>query len=268
MTAQGAVVEVRRVGPVATVWLNRPEVRNAFNQQMITSLTDSFRELSEDATVEVVVLRGRGKSFCAGADIAWMRASLGYSMAENVADAERMSDMFAAIDTCIKPVVAVVHGAALGGGMGLIAVCDIVVAEESTLFGFTEVKLGILPAVISRFVAPKIGEGWSRALFLTGERFDARRAQGVGLVHQVVLEGNLQGALQGVLDDLGTAGPQATQEVKRLLRVIRGRPDDEVRTLTAESIARVRTSPEGQEGLKAFLERRPAEWHRDLTAGE
>lgn len=245
---------------MATVALDRPGVRNAFNPRMIEELTDAFTVLSM-ADVRVVVLRGNGPSFCAGADVTWMRESQQYTREENVADARRMSDMFAAINSCRKPVVARVHGAALGGGMGLIAVSDMVVAASEALFGFTETKLGIVPAVISRFVIPKIGESWARALFPSGERFGADLAQRTGLVHWVVDESELDKAIGSRVSELLTAGPIAAQEAKMLVEDTRGETDASIREITAQRIAALRASPEGQEGLGAFLEHRKPAWH-------
>ncbi len=253
-------LEIATEGAVLTVSLNRPEVRNAFNERMIGELTALFKGLRDRSDVRVVVLRGNGRSFSAGADIQWMRDSLDFSRDENVADAARMSDMFQAINSLPKPVVARVHGAALGGGMGLIAVCDVVVAAEDTIFGFTEAKLGIIPAVISPFVTPKIGESWARALYLTAERFHADVARQIGLVHWVVAGQRLDGFVQQKVDELLGSGPEAVREAKALVRDVLGYDPSRARGLTAERIARLRTSPEGQEGLRAFLEKRQPGW--------
>ncbi|HZU12694.1 MAG TPA: enoyl-CoA hydratase-related protein [Chloroflexota bacterium] len=247
-------------GPVLTVSLNRPEVRNAFNAEMIADLTGVFSGVSARSGVRVVVLRGEGRSFSAGADINWMRASLDFTTDENVADAGRMSDMFAAIDDCPLPVVARVHGAALGGGMGLIAVCDIVVAEEGTIFGFTEAKLGILPAVISRFTLPKIGPSWARALYLTGERFGPDLARLIGLVHWTAAAEDLDQVVESRVNDLLTSGPEAVAAAKTLITECHGLDDADMREVTVRRIAERRASAEGQEGLRAFLEKRPATW--------
>jgi methylglutaconyl-CoA hydratase len=247
-------------GPVAHVRLARPDVRNAFNAELIAALTAAFTELGADDAVRAIVLSGEGKVFCGGADISWMRASLDLSYDENVADAERMSDMFRAIDRCPKPVIAKIHGAALGGGAGLAAVCDVVVAAADTVFGFTESKLGIIPAVISPFVLAKIGASHARALFLTGERFDAKRAQHIGLVHEVVVADTLDVCIERILGEIVTAGPSAVAAAKALIPRVREASYAESRKITAEAIARQRTSEEGQEGLRAFLERRKAAW--------
>ena len=242
---------------VARVTLARPDVRNAFNAEVIEELHEVFTRITAADDVRAVVLAGEGKVFCGGADINWMRSSLELSFDANVSDAERMSDMYRAIDNCPKPVIARVHGAALGGGAGLAAVCDIAIASEETIFGFTEVKLGIIPAVISPFALAKIGVSNARALFLTGERFDAQHAQAIGLVHEVVPAGDLDEAVEGRLAELRTAGPTAIAAAKLLLRRVLDTSYDESRSVTSRAIARQRVSPEGQEGLRAFLERRP-----------
>ena len=241
---------------IARVTLARPDVRNAFNAEVIEQLHAVFARITAADDVRAVVLAGEGKVFCGGADINWMRSSLDLSFDANVADAERMSDMYRAIDNCPKPVIGRIHGAALGGGAGLAAVCDIAIASDEAIFGFTEVKLGIIPAVISPFVLAKIGASNARALFLTGERFDAQRAQAIGLVHEVVPAGDLDEALEGRLAELRTAGPAAIAAAKLLLRRVLDNTYDDSRTITARAIARQRVSPEGQEGLRAFLERR------------
>ena len=254
------VLRVEREKARARVVLARPDVRNAFNAELIARVRDAFVALGSDASIRVVVLEGEGKTFCGGADVQWMRASLELSEEENIRDAEAMSDMYRAIDRCPKPVIARVHGAALGGGAGLCAVADAVVAEESTIFGFTETKLGIIPAVISPFVLAKIGSSYARRLFLTGERFDARRAAAIGLVHDVVSAGELDATVDAIADELSTAGPDAVATIKALIPHVREATYEATRAITARAIARQRTTPEGQEGLRAFLERRAAEW--------
>ncbi|MGD0050500.1 MAG: enoyl-CoA hydratase-related protein [Vulcanimicrobiaceae bacterium] len=253
-----ATIHVTQEGDVAHVTLARPEVRNAFNAEMIRELRDAFTALSSDAQVRVVVLAGEGKTFSGGADVNWMRAALELGYEANVADAEAMSDMFRAIDRCSKPVIGRVHGAALGGGTGLTAACDIAIAADDTTFGFTEVKLGIIPAVISPFVLAKIGQSHARALFLTGERFSAKHALAIGLVHQVVDEDDLDTTIAKLARELLSAGPTAVAAAKTLIARVSAATYDETRSITATMIAKQRTSEEGQEGLRAFLERRPA----------
>jgi methylglutaconyl-CoA hydratase len=207
------------------------------------------------------VLAGEGRVFCAGADVEWMRAAVGLSVEDNERDAAAMQAMFAAIDACPVPVIARVQGAALGGGMGLCAVSDIVVATANATFGFTEPKLGIIPAVISTFVVPKIGESHARALFATGERFDAERARHIGLVHEVVADdAALDARVAAVLDELRSAGPTAIRTAKALVRDIRTLGPEGASRHTPRHIAQQRTSEEGQEGLAAFLEKRDPRW--------
>ena len=260
------MLTVERTGPrgeIARVSLNRPEVHNAFNAELIGELRATFRGFADDPAegLRAVVLAGNGPSFCAGADVTWMRASLGLSKEQNEQDAMVMAEMFDAIDRCPAPVIARVHGAALGGGMGLCAVSDLVLAESGARFGFTETRLGILPAVISPFVIAKIGESHARALFPSGKRFDAVRAQRIGLVHEVFEgEGALDAAVDSAVDDLLAAGPTAARAAKAIVREVRGLPHESTRWHTARRIATQRTSPEGQEGLRAFLEKREAGW--------
>ena len=264
--AMGPTVRIARDGPIATVTLARPEVRNAFKAELISDLHAAFETLTSESSAEVraVVRAGEGPAVCAGADVAWMRASLALSVEENEADAGRMAAMLEAIDACPVLVVARVHGAALGGGMGLCAVADIVLAEANTAFGFTETRLGILPSVISPFVLRRIGEGHARALFLTGERFGAGRALDIGLVHEVAPdEAALDARLAALIDEVLAAGPSAARAAKAVILEQRGLDAERRRGLTIAAIARQRTSAEGQEGLTAFLEKRPPAWRPD-----
>jgi methylglutaconyl-CoA hydratase len=246
-----SALRIEREGNVMKVTLARPERRNAFDAALIAELTQAFADVGD---ARAVLVSGEGPSFCAGADVEWQRASIDPSYEENVEDALRLYRMLETIDACPAPVVARVQGYALGGGSGLVACADIAVAAEDATFGFSEVKLGIIPAVISPFVLPRIGVGAARRYFLTGERFDAATALRIGLVHEVVAPGVLDEAVSRVLDELETAGPEATREAKRLLRE---GPRDKG---TTEVAARLRASPEGQEGLRAFLERRSPSW--------
>jgi methylglutaconyl-CoA hydratase len=248
---------------VARVTLNRPDVRNAFNANVIGELHAIFGRIAAADDVYAVVIAGEGKVFCGGADINWMRESLDLSFEANAIDAERMSDMFRTIDNCPHPVIARVHGAALGGGAGLAACCDIVVSSDDAVFGFTEVKLGIIPAVISPFVLAKIGPSHGRALFLTGERFGADRAKTIGLVHEVVPAAQLDDAIARVIGELKSAGPKAVSAAKLLVRRVLDATYKETRAITSQAIAQQRIGPEGQEGLRAFLERRKAAFVRE-----
>jgi enoyl-CoA hydratase/carnithine racemase len=242
-----SALRVEREDSVLRITLARPDRRNAFDADLIAELAQAFVDVGR---VSAVVLAGDGASFCAGADVEWMRASVGLSLEENVADANAMRQMFEAIDSCAAPVVARVQGHALGGGAGLVAAADIAIAEPKAVFAFSEVKLGIIPAVISPFALAKIGPAAARRYFVTGERFDAATALRIGLVSEVA--DDLDGAVHRVLDELRSAGPRAARWAKRL---VRERPAG---AETARWIAERRTSDEGQEGLHAFLERRPA----------
>lgn len=251
---------VSRAGAVARVALNRPDVRNAFDDALVAEATESFRALGADPTVRAIVLSGEGKTFCAGGDLAWMSRMVTYGREENERDADALAGLFATIDGCPKPVVARVQGAALGGGAGLAAVCDVVVAAERALFGTTEVRLGIAPAVISPYVVRKIGESRARHWFLTGERFDAHEARAAGLVHRVVPEAELDREVSAVTSALLEGGPEALAASKRLAREV-GRLDPETaRAVTVRVIAERRASVEGQEGMRAFLEKRKPAW--------
>jgi methylglutaconyl-CoA hydratase len=243
-------LEIERDGDLLRVTLNRPETRNAFDAELIAELAEAFVDVGK---ARAVVLAGEGASFCAGADVEWMRSSVELSHEENVADAVALHRLLDAIDKCPAPVVARVQGHALGGGAGLVACADIVVAHEQAVFAFSEVKLGIVPAVISPFALAKIGASAARRYFLTGERFDAQTALRIGLVHEVAHD--LDGALNGVLRELRTAGPRATRAAKRL--VLDAPLDGQE---TAQRIAERRASPEGQEGLRAFLDKRAPSW--------
>jgi len=247
-----SALRVERDGDVLQITLARPEQRNAFDATLITALAEAFVDVGR---ARAVVLAGEGRSFCAGADVEWMRASVELSYDENVADAIALRRMLEAIDRCPAPVVARVQGHALGGGCGLVACADIAVAAEDAVFAFSETKLGIIPAVISPFALAKIGASAARRFFLTGERFDAMTALRIGLVHEVAAD--LDGAVERVLGELGAAGPRAARAAQRL---VLERPDGPE---TARRIAERRTSDEGQEGLRAFLERRRPSWSRD-----
>ena len=244
-----AALRIEPEGPLLRVTLTRPERRNAFDAALIRELTEAFADVGD---ARVVLLAGDGESFCAGADVDWQRSAIDLSYDENVEDALRLYRMLATIDACPAPVVGRVQGYALGGGSGLVCCTDVAVAAPDAVFGFSEVKLGIVPAVISPFVFPRIGTGAARRFFLTGERFDAETALRIGLVHEVAPD--LDGAIDRVVGELLSAGPQATRAAKRL---IRERPGGEE---AAQLAAKLRTSPEGQEGLRAFLDKRPAVW--------
>jgi methylglutaconyl-CoA hydratase len=249
-------------GPVLRIVLNRPDVRNAFDEDVIDALSACAASAADDPSVRLVVLSGKGKAFCAGADLAWMAKAVAYSQVENLADAEDFALMLERIDTLPVPVIGRVHGAALGGGVGLAAVCDVVVAAEDTTFGLTEVKLGILPAVISPYVLRKIGVSAARELFLSGTRFAAARARDIGLVHDLVPESELDGAVDRRIAEFLTSGPRAVAAAKALIRDVAGESPKDVIGLTTSRIAAHRVSPEGQEGMRAFLQKRKPDWSR------
>ncbi len=248
----------------AHVVLNRPERHNAFDEELIEALTEAFIGFGRDAAVRAVVLSGAGKSFCAGADIGWMRRASGWSEAENEADALRLSAMLAAINGCPRPVIARVRGHVAGGGVGLVACADMVVADAATSFRLSEVRLGLTPATIAPFVLAKMGTSAARRLFLTAEAFSADQAWKMGLVHEVVADRDAADAcVAHWLAHIGTAAPGAVADAKALIADVAGQPITEsLRTMTAKRIAARRASPEGREGLAAFLEKRPAGWAR------
>lgn len=251
---------IEQNGPVVNVTLNRPEVRNAFNEELIAELTAWAESVTATGPARVAVLSGAGKVFCAGADLTWMSKMVGYTRDENVRDARAMARMFDALDRLPIPLIGRVHGAALGGGAGLAAVCDIVVAAEDASFAFTEVKLGILPAVISPFVLAKIGRSAARELFLTGARFSAARAKEIGLVHAVGEEQAIDRLAAKYVNDLLTSAPEAVAAAKVLIAEVATRSPTSAAECTIDAIASRRVSPEGQEGMSAFLAKRPPTW--------
>jgi methylglutaconyl-CoA hydratase len=255
-------LQVETTGNVVRVTLNRPEVRNAFNEELIAKLTEWAESVTADGPARVAVLAGAGKMFCAGADLAWMSKMVQYTHEENVRDARAMARMFEALDTLPIPLIGRIHGAALGGGVGLAAVCDIVVAAEDAAFAFTEVKLGILPAVISPYALAKIGRSAARELFLTGARFSATRAYEIGLVHAVGTEQELDRIVAKYVNDVSTSAPEAIAAAKRLIAEVSAEPRAAAIEHTIEAIAERRVSKEGQDGMGAFLAKRPPSWIR------
>ena len=245
---------------VATVTLDRPEVHNAFNEVMIAELTEIFKKISEDESVRVVVLAGNGKSFSAGADLNWMKKMINYSYEQNLEDSLKLAELFYLMYSLPKPIIARVNGAAIGGGTGLVAVCDIAIAAEDAKFSLSEVKLGLVPACISPYVIRKVGEGRCREFFLTGERLTAQRALESGLVNHVVPFEGLDQAVQEKVDQLISSGPKALAMCKELLKNVPGIDFEKAKTYTADMIARMRIGDEGQEGMNAFLEKRKPKW--------
>ncbi len=265
MSASGfQSLRLERKGPVARVSLARESVRNAFDDALIEEITRAFLALGGDEETRVVVLSGDGPSFCAGADVAWMRRAGSYSRAENEADAERMARMLRAIDACPKPVIALVHGAAIGGGVGLVAASDVAIAAEGTVFSLSEVKLGILPSVISPYVLRSIGPRFARDLFLTGDRFDAEEARRIGLIHQVAPAHGLEEAGRRKIASILTSGPEAVAAAKRLIEQVTGQKPEDALLLTVRTIAERRASAEAKEGLTAFLEKRRPSWAEEI----
>jgi methylglutaconyl-CoA hydratase len=255
------LLEIEHAGPVATVWMNRPDVHNAFNEDLIAQLTEAFLGLDANPAVRVVVLAGRGRSFSAGADLGWMKRQGEASVEANVADAVKLATLFRTIAEMRKPTVARVQGAALAGGTGLVASCDIAVAGERAQFGVSEVRVGLIPATIGPYVLRAIGERQATRFFQTADRIDARRALALGLVHEVVPDAQLDAKVSEIVGSLlqGAAGAQAA--AKDLIRAIAHQPvTDALVQDTALCIARLRGLPEAREGLSAFLEKRPAAW--------
>lgn len=253
-------LEVAQEGPVLHVRLNRPDVRNAFNGTVVDELRAAFAAADDNATARVVVLSGNGKSFSAGADLAWMQEQADLPAADNERSADRMARTFLAIARCKKPVVGRIHGHALGGGTGLTAAVDIAISTETCMFGLTETKLGIVPAVISPFVLQKIGVGRARTLFLTGERFDGNEAERIGLVHRAVDEQHLDAAVQQVIGELLSSGPAAVASAKELIRSVGHLSLEDAIPVTAKWIADLRSTPEAREGFAAFLGKRKPTW--------
>lgn len=253
--SEPVTIHVRRLANVDYVTLNRPEVRNAFNEQVIAEMTAWADRAATDGSLRGVVIGGAGPSFCAGADLAWMSKMAAYTHEENLRDARAAAAMFAAIDKLPMPVIAQIHGAALGGGAGLAAVADIAVAADDTTFGFTEVRLGLIPAVIAPYVLAKIGQSSARELFVTGRRFDAEHARRIGLVHAVVPAAELIDKVNGYVREIAANGPEAMVAAKALIRRIANLSIAEAAPITAEAIADRRVSDEAQKMMKVFLKK-------------
>jgi methylglutaconyl-CoA hydratase len=258
--AQGPVVELERDGAVARVWLNRPEAHNALATELGTALVGTLRGLKDDAHCRVVVLGGRGPSFCAGADIAVMKASANAAYEDNLLEAKRLSAMFGALADFPKPVVGRVHGAVYGGGVGFCCACDVVVASDDAKFGLTEVRLGILPAVISPYVIRRLGDRAARELMLTGERFDAATAMRYGIVNHVVPAAELDAKVAERVGELAKGAPHAQARVKELLQRWTDMGWEEYRRSVPETLAHVRSGEEAKDGLAAFFEKRKPRW--------
>jgi methylglutaconyl-CoA hydratase len=260
MTQKSFIYELDSRG-VAQITLNRPEVHNAFNDEMISLLCNKLDEIADDESIRLLVLTGNGKSFCAGADLNWMKGMKDYSEQENIDDSEKLADLFSKLNNLEVPVIGKINGAALGGGCGLIAVCDFVIATSEAKFGFTEVRLGLIPAVISPFVISKIGESNARAFFLSGQRFDSIVAERIGLIH--LISKDLDEDCQKINLEFLKAGPKAAKAAKKLINNVLKTSDKNIqRSLTTKAISKIRVSDEGQEGMNALLEKRKVTWQR------
>jgi methylglutaconyl-CoA hydratase len=257
-----STLDIRRSSPhVAEVWLNRPEVRNAFNDGVIAELSAAFRTLGADAQLRAIVLGGHGKAFCAGADLSWMRAMADYSWEDNRADAQALADMLWTIYSCPLPVVGRIHGDCYAGGVGLAAACDVLVAAEGASFCLSEARLGLLPATIGPYVLRALGEQASRRYFMSAERFGARRAHELGFVHELTTLDAIDAKVAEIVAALVANGPAAVKACKHLVRDLAGRSiDEDVRADTARRIADIRASAEGREGVRSFLDKRAPDW--------
>lgn len=255
------LIEVEVKDKIATVTLSRPEVHNALNEEMISELTNVFSKLNKDEKVRVIILQAKGKSFCAGGDLDWMKAALNYTYEENIEDAKKLALMFKTIYECSKPVIGVVQGAVIGGGVGLVSVCDMSVALDVAVFSLSEVKLGLLPAVISPFVMKRIIPGEARRYFLTSEKFTANEAKRIGLISEVVKnEEDLNRKVQEWTSAVCRGGPEAISICKKTIREVQNMDLDEALEKMAKELAKRRVSEEGQEGIKAFFEKRDPKW--------
>ena len=257
-----STIIVEKTENIITIWLNRPEVHNAMNELMIEELTDIFTSTT-DEEIRAVLLRGKGKSFCAGADLNYMKEIASFGIADNKADSMKLANLFNSIYSYPIPTIALVHGAAFGGANGLLAACDIVVAEENTTFAFTEVKLGIAPATISPFVIKRIGEFGAKELMITGKRFKGPEALKWKLVNNSLPEEELEKKLQQLIEEIKRNGPKAVRATKKLIHSIIDSDIDELIEYTGDLIAELRASDEGQEGMAAFLEKRKSKWQTD-----
>ncbi len=254
-------LELKRSEETVTIFLNRPEVHNAMNEPLMKELIDCFKELEHDNNCRVIILTGKGKSFCAGADLNWMKSMVDYSKEENIKDSNLLLDLYDLIYHCPKPVIAKVNGHAFGGGLGLFAVCDLAIAVPECKFAFSEAKLGIIPSVISTFIARRIiGIAHMRRLFITGERFTSAEAQGFGLIDMVVSKEEIDDKVKKYCSILKSSGPKAIIEIKKLIDNYEHLSIEEYKKQTVEKIAELRISKEGQEGINAFLEKRKTNW--------
>ena len=255
-------LEVSQKEDIATITLNRPDVHNAMNEQFIQELTRCVHDLGKDDTIHIIMLTGNGSTFCSGADLNWMKSMVTYSKEKNIKDSNLLLDLYNTLYYCPKPIIGKITGHAFGGGVGLVAVCDIAIGVPGLKFAFSETKLGIIPAVISTFVAQRLSQADMRRLFITGERFDSEYAQKIGLLDCVVPLEELETKIQFYVDQLRSSGPQSIIEVKQLLQKMRTMPIEKYKQFTVEKIAELRASKEGHEGISAFLEKRQPKWRK------
>ena len=262
MTNQAPTLDIRRPSKwVAEVWLNRPDVRNAFNDAVIAELTEAFQQLGQDPDLRAIVLGAHGKVFCAGADLNWMRAMSDYNWEENFDDAQKLANMLWTLDQCPVPIVGRVHGDCYAGGMGLASVCDVLIATDNVTFCLSEARLGLLPGTISPYVVRAMGAQAARRYMVTAERFSATQAHAMGMVHELCTPDTLDAKVADMVNTLCGNGPQAVRACKRLVQDVADKPiDAALRQETARRIADIRASAEGQEGLQSFLQKRPAQW--------
>jgi methylglutaconyl-CoA hydratase len=256
------MIEVLKDNDVATLTLNRPEVHNAMNERLVREITNCFKELANDEKIKVIVLTGKGESFCAGADLNWMKSMVMYSKEENIRDSRLLLDMYDAIYNCPKPVIGKINGHAFGGGTGLIAVCDINIAAIGSKFAFSEVKLGIIPSVISTYVVRRIGISNMKRLFITGERFNSEYAKEIGLIDFVTEKDDFNSTVERYVEQLRSSSPKAIKEIKNLVNNYKKMDIERYKEFTVEKISELRVSEEGQEGMNAFLEKRRPKWER------
>ncbi len=255
-----STVKFDKDGGIARVTFCRPKIHNAFNDTVIREMQQVFDEIARDDSLRVVILTGEGKSFCAGADLNWMRSVVTQSFEQNLAESNALADLFHSMYTCRRPIIGRINGAAIGGGTGFVAVCDMAIAARSAVFSFSEVKIGVVPACIGPYVIKKIGEGKTRELFITGERMSAERAHEVGLVNKVVNDDQLDAEVEKLTRSVLTSGPEAVAMAKRLTGEVPSMTPEQFKPFTAEMIARLRISEEGQEGMDAFLNKRKPRW--------
>jgi len=255
-------ISISSENDVCTVVLNRPDIHNAMNEEMIKELIHCFSHLSTDPTTRIIILTGNGSSFCAGADLHWMKRMVSYSQEENLKDSTLLLTLYETIFSCPKPIIGKINGNAFGGGIGLVAVCDITITRPGSQFAFSEVKLGIIPAVISSYVSSRLSSADMRRLFLTGERFDAEYACKVGLIDYVVPDTDLDSKVQFYVSLLRSSGPEAMHEIKHLLTNLQKMERETYKKSTVKTIAKLRVSQEGQEGITAFLEKKKPYWSK------